>query len=151
MIKKLLLIELVQKWYFKNMAKKVSCALIKMHGEKIFYSRSELEVTLDIITLIRKKHKYIYAMFSNEAVCDEFLSYTDYGLSAKELRFRLGLCIFKNMNALDYESTWNRFHDYDNLVLGGLKSLGRSGAKHSRKSGGYTIDSSGGYGGYSGD
>ena len=76
-------------------------------------------------------------MFMDEEVCNGFLSKIGSSKTAIELRFFLGGAMFGGTGAVGYESSWNRFHDYDDVVLGGLEAIGTS--------------SSGGFGGGFGD
>ncbi len=116
----------IQKWRFKQIAKKVSLTLKEQHGAKDLYSAAELEEAICIVGLSGKQREYAYAMYTDEEVYNGFLSRVGASQTARELRFILGSSMFGSASAVGYDSSWNRFHDYDNEVLGGLQSLGGS-------------------------
>jgi hypothetical protein len=104
----------------------MSQALKEQHGGKDLYSAAELEDVIRIVGLSGRQREYAYAMFTDEDVCNGFLSRVGASRTARELRFILGGSMFGSAGAVGYESSWNRFHDYDNEVLGGLQSFGGS-------------------------
>ena len=126
-----------RRWRFKQVAKKVSLALKEQHGEKNTYSAPELEEAIRTVGLSGKQREYAYAMFADEEVCNRFLSRIGSSRTTRELRLILSGSMFGGGVAVGYDSSWNRFHDYDNEILGGLQSVGSS--------------SSGGFGGGWGD
>ena len=119
----------IQRWRHKKVAKNISLALKELHGEKKMYSASELEEVIRVVGLSGKQSEYAYAMFTDEEVYNGFLSRIGSSRTSRELRFILGGSMFGGGAAVRYESSWNRFHDYDNEVLGGLQSLGSSSSE----------------------
>ena len=116
----------IRKWRIRQVAKKVSLALKEHHGEKKFYSVSELEEAIRSIGLSRAQREYAYAMFTDEEVCNGFLSRIGSSKSAVQMRAFLGGSMFGGGGYVSYDTSWNRFHDYDNEVLGGMQSFGSS-------------------------
>ena len=115
-----------QKWRFKKITKTVSLRLIEKFGKNNYYSDSELNEVIGVLRLSSKQQQYAYAMFADEVVCDGFLSRIGSSKTARELRYFLGGAMFGSGSSVSYDSSWNRFHDYDNEVLGGLQSIGGS-------------------------
>jgi len=105
-------------------AKKVSLALKDLYGEKGTYSAPELEEAIRTTGLSGRQREYAYAMFTDEDVCNGFLSRIGASRTARELRLFLGGSMFGTGGAIGYDSSWNPFHDYDNEVHGSLQSIG---------------------------
>ena len=142
------MIKRIQKWRFKQIAKKISLALKTMYGERKSYTPIEIEAVFQMIKLSKKQIEYAYAMFASEDDCNEFLIRTGTSKTAKELRDLIGVSLFGRSGAVSYESAWNRFHDYNNKILGNLRSPHNSNRRPSDP--GFQIDRSGGYGGHCG-
>lgn len=137
----------IKRWKCKRVAKAVSLALKEQHGEKNSYSAAELDDAIRVVGLSGKQREYAYAMFTDEDICDGFLSRIGASRTAKELRYILGGLMFGSGGAVGYGASWNRFHDYDNEVLGGVQSMGSSSGSES--GGGWGDD--GGYDSGGGD
>ena len=142
------MIKRIQKWRFKKIAKKVSLALKGEYGEKKSYTSIEIENVFHMVKLSGKQSEYAYAMFASENDCNEFLIRVGISQTAKELRDLIGEVMFGSSSAVSYESAWTRFHDYNNKILGNLKSPYNSNRRPSDP--GFQIDRSGGYGGHCG-
>lgn len=129
-------------WYrrrrIRRIARNTSAGLQGRFGRKDFYSAAELDEVIASIGMNRNEREWAYAMFSNEEVCNGFLSRIGSGSTAATLRFFMGGVLFGSGGATGYDSSWNRFHDYDNEVLGGLQHLGPSSADSS--GGGWSDD-----------
>jgi len=125
----------------------MSFTLKALYGENKSYSTVELENAIKTVKLRSRQHKYVYAMFTEEEVCNVCLSQIRDSETARELRFRLSGYIFGSPDAVSYESSWNRFHDYKNEILGGLQKLGSWSRGGTGGSGGGWDGGGGGYGG----
>ncbi len=106
--------------YHRRTAKRVSTVLKNQFGQKKSYSASELEEVIRLVGLSARQREFAYAMFTDEAVCDAYLARVHSKRTARELRSNLGNSLFGNSSAVAYDASWNRFHDYDNKVMGGL-------------------------------
>ena len=115
----------IRKWRYKRVAKKVSLELKRQYGEQNSYSAAELDNVIRIVGLSGQQREYAYAMFTDEDICNGFLSRIGSSRTARELRVFLGGIIFGG-GSVGYGASWNRFHDYDDEILGGLESVGSS-------------------------
>jgi len=106
----------LRKWRLRRTAKAVSESLKARFGKKSFYCEEEISKVCSEIGLTKSQTKIAFVMFAEESVCDRFLTGTGSSEKARELRLTLGGQIFDRSYLLSYDSLWNRFHDFDNLL-----------------------------------
>jgi uncharacterized membrane protein YgcG len=128
-------------WRCKRVAKKMSKALKENFGNKKFYSASEVDSAARLVGLSAKQRELAYAMFAEEEACNGFLREIGSTMTAKERRTWCAGSMFGVTTPVGYDSLWNRFHDYNDEVIGGLQSVGNA-------SGGGDGNSYGGDGGW---
>ncbi len=135
--------------HYKRVAKKISEALIDQFGSKNLYSAAEVDTVARMVGLSLKQQEIAYALFTEEEACDGFLTKLGSSRTARELRFMMSGYLFGAGSSVGYDGLWNRFHDYDNEVVGGIQSIGSGSSGGSGDDGGN--DSGGGFDGGGGD
>ena len=136
---------------YRRLTKKISEALIEQFGRKTLYSAAEVDTVNRMIGLSMKQQEMAYAMFSDEEACNGFLTKLGSSKTARELRVMMSGFLFGGGSTVGYDSLWNRFHDYDNEVIGGIQSLGATSSATIGDGGDYDsggdFDSGGGFDG----
>ncbi len=140
-----------RRYRLRRATSKVSDTLTEQFGSKKFYSITEMEEACTLVGVTGKQRELAYAMFSEEEVCNGFLSRIGCSKTARDLRFFAASTLFGTGTTVGYDSLWNRFHDYNDLVVGGIQNTGSfsdsGGAGSGGDDGGGFSDFGGGDGG----
>jgi len=131
----------------RKLAKSASKLLIKKYGKKKCYTDWEITRVICKLGLSTKEESWVYGMFAEKQTCESFLKRIQSSETADTLRVFLAGRMFGVGSNLSYEGSWNRFHDTEDSVIGGISSLGNSGGS----AGGDGGDFGGGFDGGGGE
>lgn len=106
----------LKKIRLRRTAKAVAGALESEYGKKKLYTDEELDFVCAKLRLNEDDTVNAYGMFAEETACDGFLTKVGASKTARELRVFLAGQMFGGGCTVDYDSLWNRFHDFDNQL-----------------------------------
>ena len=113
--------------HWRRFCRKVSDVLVGRFGKQRFYTADQIEEATEALGIRGSKKDAAYAMFADEPTCEGWLRKIDSSQTARGLRAYLAGRMFGYGVVIDYDSMWNRFHDADDTVIGGVSSLGLGG------------------------
>jgi len=117
----------LKKRRLRKTAKAVAEALESQYGKKKLYSDEELDFVCTKLNLNEDDTVNAYGMFAEETACDGFLTKVGASKTARELRMFLAGQMFDGTYTVDYDSLWNRFHDFDNQLAPSSPSTSSGG------------------------
>lgn len=124
------MLNLLIKVSLKRLARRLLSELKSDYGTKQYYSAVEIEEVCNNLGITAKKKPKVYAMFADEVVFKDYLKKINSEKHPVEIRKNCFRVIFGEGSYNGY-GLWNRFHDYDNEVGGGIGSIGNSSSTYS--------------------
>lgn len=133
-------IHLYRRRRLRKFATSFTAALKERFGRKPLYTADEIEEVGTYIGMNAKEREWAYGMFAKEEACQGFLTRIGSSQTASGLRFILAGQMFGYGTSVGYDGLWNRFDDPEDLVIGGISSVGSDGASGAGFFGGFDHD-----------